>query len=167
MKIRTAITLSAVIVAAVAVLANSGLLQPALAQPPLNEEQLQSDDSDGDPPPLLRFFMKRMAARLELTEPQQEEIHTLIEAQMPTIKPLISQLMDSRKRLAEINDGDTFQEAETRSLVEQQSKALNELLVIKERLRHQINQVLTPDQRTKAEEMRRRFERRMQNWLDS
>lgn len=167
MKVRTAITLSTVIVAAVSVLANSGLLQPALAQPLLNEEPLQSDQPDADQPPLFRFFMKRMAARLELTEPQQEEIHTLIEAQMPALKPLIGQLMHSRKRLAEINDGDTFQEAETRSLVEQQSKALDELLVIKERLRHQINQVLTPDQRTKAEEMRGRFEQRMQHWLDS
>ena len=167
MKIRTAITLSAVIVAAVAVLANSGQLQPALAQPPLYEGQLQSDEPDGDPPPLLRFFMKRMAVRLELTEPQQEEIHTLIETQIPALKPLIGQLMDSRKRLAEINNGDTFQEAETRSLVEQQSNALNELLVAKERLRHQINQILTPDQRTKADQMRGRFEQRVRRWLDS
>lgn len=167
MRVHKAIPLSAVILAAVSVLSNLNNLQPAQAQPLVYETQAQADGAEVERPLFLRFFLKRMATRLDLTDSQKGDIRAIVDAELPVIKPLIARIMENRDQMETINTDASFNETATRALVEQQTLILNDLLVEKERLRYEINQVLTPEQRTKAGEFRQRIERRLQKWLES
>ena len=70
------------------------------------------------------------------------------------MKPLVQQLKAGRDQLDALRKSGPFDEAKVRSIAKGQADTLIELIVAKERMKSRIYAVLTPEQRTKAEELR-------------
>jgi Spy/CpxP family protein refolding chaperone len=105
---------------------------------------------------MLRFF----ANHLDLTDAQQSQIKDILAKERPTIQPLTDQLRQSHHELRQIAESGNFDEAKVRSLAAQQSQTLTELIVQKTRIESELFQVLTPEQKTKAQELMNRHEQR-------
>ena len=105
---------------------------------------------------MLRFF----ANHLDLTDAQQSQIKDILAKERPTVQPLFEQLRQSHHELRQIAESGAFDEAKTRSLAAQQSQTLTELIVQKTRIESELFQVLTPEQKTKAQELINRHEQR-------
>ena len=93
---------------------------------------------------MLRFF----ANHLDLTDAQQSQIKDILAKERPTIQ------------LRQIAESGNFDEAKVGSLAAQQSQTLTELIVQKTRIESELFQVLTPEQKTKAQELMNRHEQR-------
>lgn len=112
-------------------------------------------------------MFQHMAKQLQLTDAQQAQIKTMWQAQKTTLKPLFQQLANGRQQMMTATAGGAFDQAKVTAIAQQQSLALTQLIVEKEKLQSQIyNQVLTSEQRVKADQMRQQHTQRMQNWLN-
>lgn len=104
---------------------------------------------------LMGFLVKE----LQLTEAQQVQIRTMWKAEKEIMKPLMAKLEANRKQMIELTANGNFPEAKVRELANQNAPILAQMIVEKEKLKSQVyNQVLTPEQRTKADAMRARHE---------
>lgn len=112
---------------------------------------------------LMRFLVKK----LQLTDAQQTQIKSIWQAKKPTIQPLLQQLAGGRQEMLALTANGSFDEAKVRTLANQQAQTLAQLTVEKERLISQVyNQVLTPDQRTKFDQMRAQQVQRLNGWVE-
>ncbi len=111
-------------------------------------------------------FMAHMARYLNLTEAQQAEIKSMWQAEKPAVQPLLQQLANGRKQMLAATANGTFDEAKVRAIANQQSQTLAQLIVEKEKLTSEVyNKVLTPEQRTKVDQMRQKQTARVDQWL--
>lgn len=111
-------------------------------------------------------FLGHMAQQLQLTDAQKTQIKTLWDAEKPTMLPLIQQLANAHKQMLAITANGAFDEAKVATIANQQSQTLARLMIEKEKLQSQIyNQVLTPEQRAKADQLRQNHAARMDQWL--
>ena len=117
--------------------------------------------------PFARRIMARVAERLGLTEAQKTEIKSILVAERPVAEPLLRQLAATRKQLRDATRSGSFDEAQVRSLATQQAQTLTELIVTRERVKSKVYNVLTPEQRARAEKMRARFESRVREGIES
>ena len=108
---------------------------------------------------MLGFF----AHRLDLTDAQQSQIKDIIAKEKPALKPLLQQLAQSRQQMRQLEESGTFDEAQVRALATQQSQTMTELIVQKARIKSEMMQVLTPDQKAKFKEMMDKRDQRMMN----
>lgn len=110
--------------------------------------------------PFARRIFARVASELKLTDAQQTEIKAIIEDEMAGARPLFEKLKENREQLREAGAAGQFDEARVRSLATEQGQTLTELIVAKEHAKAKIFNVLTPEQRTRANELLERFEAR-------
>jgi len=109
------------------------------------------------------FFTERIAARiarrLDLTDAQQAKVKSILEAERQNVAPLFAQAAKNRQQLHEATANGKFDEAQVRTIAAQQGQTMTELIVARERVKSKIyNDVLTPEQRTKADELMQRME---------
>ncbi|OYT71925.1 MAG: hypothetical protein CFK52_06725 [Chloracidobacterium sp. CP2_5A] len=116
---------------------------------------------DRGPGRFMGFFVKRMAAELNLTEEQQAQIRQILEAERTTAEPLMKQLKAGHDQLRALGADGIFNEAQVRVIAQQQAQTMAELMVSKERTKARVAAVLTPEQRERAKQMMDRFHRRM------
>lgn len=167
MKNRIAIAISIIILAAAGTVyavkghGSLGGFSAASAQ-----ESFLLDAGEGRHP-FARRIMARIADHLGLTDAQKTEIKSIISAERPTVEPLVRQLAATRKQLRNVSKDGKFDEAQVRGLASQQAQTITELIVAKERVKSKIYNVLTPEQRTKADKMRTRFESRVRAGVES
>jgi Spy/CpxP family protein refolding chaperone len=64
-----------------------------------------------------------------------------------------------------LEEASTFDEAKVRALAAQQSQAMTEMIVQKARVKNELLQVLTADQRTKLAQFEAKHEQRMRNHM--
>ena len=96
-----------------------------------------------------------MAKQLNLTDAQKQQIKTMMEAQRATTRPLMQQLAENRKAMLAATANGAFDQAKVQAIANQQSQAMAQLMVQKASMQHQIyTQVLTPEQRTQADQLR-------------
>ena len=111
----------------------------------------------------LEQFSERMVAflsrRLNLTDDQQAQINQIISAERPAIEPLVEELAQASQQLRAASADEQFDESKVRGLAAQQSQAIAELIVAKERVKSKVFAVLTPEQRTQATKMLEHFSR--------
>ena len=110
--------------------------------------------------PIARRVFARVASELKLTDAQQTEIKQIIGDELAAARPLFEQLRENRKQLREASGDGQFDEARVRATASEQGQALSELIVAKERAKAKIYNVLTPEQRARAEALLDRFEAR-------
>lgn len=102
---------------------------------------------------------------LDLTQAQQDQAKAILEKEKPVIQPLMKQLMQSHKDLSSLEDSGTFDEAKVRALAAQNTQAMTELMVQKARVHAELIQILTPDQKTKLQQLRAKHEARMKEHM--
>ena len=101
-----------------------------------------------------------IARKLDLSDAQKTQIQALIQAEQPNFQPLVKQLAANHQQMLVATRGGNFDDAQVRTLANQQAQTLADLMVIRERVIAKVySTVLTADQKTKADALR-------QNMLD-
>jgi Spy/CpxP family protein refolding chaperone len=98
-------------------------------------------------------FGQRMAAELGLTDQQQTQIKQILQNEKANVEPLREQLRSAHQQMLAATKGGAFDEAQVRSLANQQAQTQANLIVEREKVKAEIYKVLTPDQRVKADQM--------------
>jgi len=99
-------------------------------------------------------LMDHIARRLDLTETQQTQIKSIIEAEHQKAAPLLEQAANNRQQLHEATRGGKFDEVQVRTIAAQQAQTMTELIVMRERIKARIyTEVLTAEQRSKADQL--------------
>jgi Spy/CpxP family protein refolding chaperone len=113
-------------------------------------------------------FLGHIAQQLQLTDAQKTQIKTLWDAEKPTMLPLVQQLAEAHKQMLAITANGAFDQDKVAAIANRQTQTLARLMVEKEKLQSQIyNQVLTPEQRAKADQLRQTHAARMDRWLQN
>ena len=110
-------------------------------------------------------FGERMAAELGLSDQQKTQIKTILQNEKTKVQPLRDQLRTEHQQMAALTKGGAFDETQVRNLANQEAQTQANLIVERERVKSEIYQVLTPDQRTKADQMQAQFGQRMHRGL--
>jgi Spy/CpxP family protein refolding chaperone len=96
-------------------------------------------------------ILAHLANEIDLTEPQQLRLRTILSTERQTFEPLMKQLTQAQRQMREATADGKFDEAQVRAIASGQAQTMAELIVLKERVRARIyNEVLTPDQRIQA-----------------
>ena len=103
------------------------------------------------------------AAALDLSSAQQDQIKAIWQKEKPTLKPLLQQMHQNHSALNALAETGTFDEAKTRALATQNAQTAIDLEVEHARIKSEMMQVLTPDQKTKYQQIEAKHESRMHN----
>lgn len=107
-----------------------------------------------------------LAWKLDLTDAQRAQVKAMFTSEWPAVQPLLQTLVVEQDQMIAATSRGTFDEVKVKAIADQQSKAIAQLLVEKERFISQVyNNVLNPDQRTKADGLRLEWERRINQRL--
>jgi len=98
-------------------------------------------------------MVDHIAGVLNLTEAQKAQTKTLMEAGRAAIAPLQQKIGEVHKQLELATANGQFDEAQVRALATQQGQLTAETIVEHERMKSKIYSLLTPEQRTKADEL--------------
>lgn len=98
--------------------------------------------------------LARMAKELKLTDAQQGKVEALLKGEKERVAPLREKLMESRKKLRQAAEADTFDEAAVKALAASQANLQAELMVSRAGTHSRINAILTPEQRELARKLR-------------
>ena len=114
-----------------------------------------------------RFPAAFIAHELNLTDAQKTQIKGIWNAERPKITPLLHELVNGCDQLSSANTNGDFDEAKTRAIADKQATTVSQLFVERERLISAIyNDVLTPEQRVKADQLRARMHGHIEQFLD-
>lgn len=102
---------------------------------------------------------------LDLTSAQQEQIKSIMQKEKPAIQPLFQQMAQFHSQMRQLEDSSAFDEAKVRALAAQQSQVMTEMIVQKARIKSEMLQVLTPEQKTKLAQLEAKHEQRMQEHM--
>jgi Spy/CpxP family protein refolding chaperone len=101
-------------------------------------------------------MVDHMARALNLTDAQQTQIKTILEAARAASEPLHNKMDEVHKQLEAATANGQFDEAQVRALANQQAQLMADTIVEHERAKSKIYAILTPEQRAKADEMHKR-----------
>jgi periplasmic protein CpxP/Spy len=99
----------------------------------------------GDFKNMLAFFTKH----LDLTADQQAQAKAIWEKEKPAMEPLMKQMHQNHADMQALQNSGPFDEAKTRALATQQAQTMIEMQVQHARIRSEMIQILTPDQKAK------------------
>jgi periplasmic protein CpxP/Spy len=100
---------------------------------------------------------------LDLTDAQQTQIKAIMTKEKATFEPLMEQLRQTHSQMRQFEEAATFDEAKVRTTAAQQSQTMIDLAVEKARMKNEMFQVLTADQKAKLQKMEARHEQHFQN----
>ena len=101
-----------------------------------------------------------------LTDAQQAEINDILAKEKPTVEPLIRQLALGHQEIEQLEQASSFDETKARTLATQQSQTMAELMVEKARIKSELMQVLTTEQKAKMAQFQARQQARLQKRLE-
>lgn len=110
---------------------------------------------------MLRFLTKQ----LDLTEAQQAQVKDIFSTEKPTMAPLMMQKGKIHQHLMQEAISGTFDQAKVQALAAQQGQVEAAMAVEHARIASQIYNILTPDQRTKAQQLLQEHMQRMQQHM--
>lgn len=110
---------------------------------------------------MLGFF----ADYLDLSSAQQEQIKAIWQKEKPTIQAIMQQMSQFHGQMRQLEESGSFDEAKVRALAAQQSQAMTEAIVQKARIKSEMLQVLTPEQKIKLQQLEAKHEQRMQQHM--
>jgi periplasmic protein CpxP/Spy len=91
----------------------------------------------------------RMLKQLDLTADQHSQVKAIFEKEKPTMQPLMQQMRQNHSAMSALEASGTFDEAKTRALATQNAQTMIELQVEHARIKSEIMQILTADQKAK------------------
>lgn len=118
--------------------------------------QQQSAPPPPPPPPFGVPDIEHLTKALNLTDAQVAQLKPFLDTERTTIDALMKKMGDEHKQLEDATANGQFDEAQVRSLAGQQAQTMVELIVEQERVKAKIYSTLTPEQRTRAEELHKR-----------
>ncbi len=92
---------------------------------------------------------RHMLNQLDLTSAQHDQVKAIFEKEKPAMKPLMEQMRQNHEAMKALETSGPFDEAKTRALATQNSQTMVELQVEHARIKSQIMQILTADQKAK------------------
>jgi len=104
---------------------------------------------------------RHMLQQLDLTSAQQEQVKAIWAKEKPTLQPLMQQLRQNHSAMSALEASGPFDEAKTRALATQNSQTMIELQVEHARIKSEVMQILTADQKAKLAQMEANREARM------
>jgi len=116
------------------------------------------------------FLNRRIAhltRALDLNDAQQQQVKSLVEAQRPVLKGLMQQMASQRAQMMAATQNGQFDAAKVQAIANQQGQTMANLIVVRQELQSKIYTLLTPEQRTKFDQMQQRRLEHMQKWLGS
>ena len=90
-----------------------------------------------------------MLRQLDLTSDQHSQVKAIFEKEKPTLEPLMQQMHQNHAAMSALEAAGPFDEVKTRALATQNSQTMVELEVEHSRIKSEIMQILTPEQKTK------------------
>src|SRR5260370_34047397 len=94
---------------------------------------------------MLEFFTDY----LDLSSAQQAQVKAIWEKEKPTLQPLMKQMHQNHADMQALETSGPFDEAKTRALATSNAQTMIELQVQHARIKSEMIQVLTPEQKTK------------------
>jgi Spy/CpxP family protein refolding chaperone len=114
-----------------------------------------------------RFPAAYIAHELDLSDAQRTQIKSIWAAERPTVTPLLRQLLNQCGEMSAADSNGSFDEAKARAIADKLTATISQLLVERQRLISKIyNDVLTPEQRVKADRLRERMHSHIEAVLD-
>ena len=101
-------------------------------------------------------MMDHFAKELGLSAEQQTQVKTLFEGMHAAEEARHAKRDELRKQLDEATKNGQFDEARVRAIANEQAMLMADSLVEHERMKSKIYAILTPEQRTKADELHKR-----------
>jgi Spy/CpxP family protein refolding chaperone len=105
--------------------------------------------------------LPRMTKELNLTDAQQAQIKSILQAERAKTQPMMQQLHKNEQAQNAAVNGN-FDEAKAQAFAAGQAQLMQNLIVEKQRTKAQIYSVLTPEQRDKAQTLMQQREQRRQ-----
>ena len=99
--------------------------------------------------------------QLELTDAQRQQIRSIVESHREEMRQLGERTRDARLALRHASEAEAFDENAVRAASNGLSGPMAERAVLHAKLRAEVMQVLTPEQKAKAAEIRTRNQQRM------
>lgn len=104
------------------------------------------------------FPLAYLSHELNLTDTQRKQIKSIWAQERSTAIPLIRQFLSESTNMPSANTKGAFDEAQARAIADKQAATLSQLLVERQRLISRVyDEVLTPEQREKADQLRNRM----------
>jgi len=101
--------------------------------------------------------MGYMFKALNLTDAQKAQVKSIMQANRAANRPLMQQMAQNRLAMLTATSNGAFDQAKVTALANQQAQLMAQMTVQKESIQSQIyNQVLTPEQRATADQMRQK-----------
>ena len=101
--------------------------------------------------------MGYMFKALNLTDAQKAQIKSIMQAHRATNRPLMQQMAQNRLAMLTATSNGAFDQVKVTALANQQAQLAAQMTIQKESIQSQIyNQVLTPEQRATADQMRQK-----------
>jgi protein CpxP len=116
---------------------------------------------DGEFGHMLGFY----ADALDLSSAQQDQIKAIWQNEKPTMKPLMQQMHQNHAAMNALIENGAFDEAKTRALATQNAQTMINVEVEHARMKSEMLQVLTADQKTKFQQLEAKHEARMQKHM--
>jgi Spy/CpxP family protein refolding chaperone len=116
---------------------------------------------DGDFHHMMAFFTHY----LDLTSDQQAQVKAIWAKEKPTLQPLMQQMHQNHAAMRALENAGPFDENKTRALATQNAQTMIEMQVQHARIKSEMIQILTPDQKTKLAEFEAKHESHMQKHM--
>ena len=107
----------------------------------------------GGPDGMFGHMLGFYADALDLSSAQQDQIKAIWQKEKPTIKPLMQQMHQNRAATDALVESGPFDEAKTQVLATQHAQTAIALEVEHARMKSEMLQVLTPDQKAKYQQI--------------
>jgi periplasmic protein CpxP/Spy len=105
------------------------------------------------------------ADALDLSSAQQDQIKAIWQKEKPAIRPLMQQMHQNRTAMDALVESGPYDEAKTRALATQNAQILIEFQVEHARIKSEMLQVLTADQKAKYQQLEAKHGGRMQKHM--
>jgi Spy/CpxP family protein refolding chaperone len=103
-----------------------------------------------------------VAHELNLSNAQRSQIKSIWDAERPTVASLIQELASEGKEMDSVTAQGSLDESKVQAIAARQGETIAKLLVEKERMKSKLyTTVLSPEQRTKADELQKRWHSRL------
>ncbi len=107
-------------------------------------------------------ILNYLTDQLDLTEAQQTQVKDIFAKEKPAIAPLMMQKGQLHQQLMQQAISGTFDPAKVQALAAQQGQVETALAVEHAKIASAIYNILTPDQKTKAQQLLQKHQQRMQ-----
>lgn len=116
---------------------------------------------DGHFEHMLGFY----ADKLDLSSAQQDQIKAIWTKEKPSLQPLMQQMKQNHEAMKTLEAAGAFDEAKTRAVATQGAQTMIELDVQHARIKSEMLQLLTADQKTKYQQLEAEHEGHMHNHM--